>query len=76
MALHVRRGVVEYADNADQYYRRPDFTLVLTRETWTKLHLNHATVAQLAASGELKVTGNPAACDRVLDLFDKFDAAS
>ena len=36
VALHVRRGVVEYADNADRYCRKPDFTLVLTRETWTK----------------------------------------
>jgi alkyl sulfatase BDS1-like metallo-beta-lactamase superfamily hydrolase len=75
VALHVRRGVVEYTDNADRYYRKPDFTLVLTRETWTKLHLNQATVAQLAASSELKVTGDVAACDRVLDLFDKFDAS-
>jgi alkyl sulfatase BDS1-like metallo-beta-lactamase superfamily hydrolase len=76
VALHIRRGVVEYTDNSDRYYRKPDFILVLTRETWTKLHLNQATVAQLAASGELKVTGDAAACDRVLDLFDKFDAAS
>jgi alkyl sulfatase BDS1-like metallo-beta-lactamase superfamily hydrolase len=75
VALHVRRGVVEYTDNADRYYRKPDFTLVLTRETWTKLHLNQATVAQLAASSELKVIGDVAACDRVLDLFDKFDAS-
>jgi alkyl sulfatase BDS1-like metallo-beta-lactamase superfamily hydrolase len=75
VAMHVRRGVVEYADNADRYYRKPDFTLSLNREAWTKLYLNQATVAQLAGSGELKVTGDAAACDRVLDLFDKFDAA-
>jgi len=57
------------------YYRKPDFTLALTRETWAKPHLNQATVAQLASAGELKVTGDATACDRVLDLFDKFGVA-
>jgi alkyl sulfatase BDS1-like metallo-beta-lactamase superfamily hydrolase len=75
VALHVRRGAVEYVENPDQYYRKPDFTLSLTREVWAKLYLNQATVAQLADSGELKITGDAAACDRVLDLFDKFESA-
>jgi len=75
VALHVRRGAVEYVENSDRYWRKPDFTLSLTREAWAKLHLNQSTVAQLAGSGELKITGDVAACDRVLDLFDKFDAA-
>jgi alkyl sulfatase BDS1-like metallo-beta-lactamase superfamily hydrolase len=73
VALHVRRGVVEYVDNPDKYYRKPDFTLVLTREVWTKLYLNQATVAQLSDDNGLKVTGDVAACDRVLELFDEFD---
>lgn len=75
VALHVRRGVVEYIDNPDAYYRRPDFGLSLTRDTWTKLYLNQATVEQLGGSGELRCTGDPRACDRVLELFDKFDTA-
>jgi alkyl sulfatase BDS1-like metallo-beta-lactamase superfamily hydrolase len=75
VALHVRRGVVEYVDNPDRHCRQPDLTLSLTREAWTKLHLNQATVAQLAGAGELKITGDAAACDRVLDLFAKLDAA-
>jgi hypothetical protein len=49
--------------------------LKLTREVWTKLYLSQSTVAQLAGSGELNVTGDAAACDRVLDLFDKFEQA-
>jgi alkyl sulfatase BDS1-like metallo-beta-lactamase superfamily hydrolase len=73
VALHVRRGVVEYVDTPDSYYRKPDFTLALTREVWAKLHLNQATVEELAGSGALKVTGDASACDHVLDLFDKFD---
>jgi alkyl sulfatase BDS1-like metallo-beta-lactamase superfamily hydrolase len=75
VALHVRRGVVEYVAHPDLYYRRPDFTLALTRETWAKLYLNQATVVQLAGAGALHVTGDAAACDRVLELFDKFDPA-
>jgi hypothetical protein len=42
---------------------------------WTKLYLNQATVAQLAAARELEITGDAPACDRVLDLFDKFEQA-
>jgi alkyl sulfatase BDS1-like metallo-beta-lactamase superfamily hydrolase len=76
VALHVRRGVVEYVENADRYYRKPDFTLALTREVWAKLYLNQATVDQLAGASELKVGGDAAACDRVLELFDKFDPAN
>jgi alkyl sulfatase BDS1-like metallo-beta-lactamase superfamily hydrolase len=75
VALHVRRGAVEYVEKPDQYYRKPDFTLSLTREVWAKLYLNQATVAQLAGNGELKITGDAAACDRVLNLFDKFEQA-
>jgi alkyl sulfatase BDS1-like metallo-beta-lactamase superfamily hydrolase len=75
VALHVRRGVVEYVENPDPYYRRPDFTLALTRETWAKLYLNQATVVQLAGAGALQVMGDAAACDRVLDLFDQFEVA-
>jgi alkyl sulfatase BDS1-like metallo-beta-lactamase superfamily hydrolase len=76
VALHVRRGAVEYVEQADRYYRKPDFTLALTRETWTKLYLNQATVAQLAAAGDVTIAGDAASCDRVLDLFDTFDQAT
>jgi len=73
VALHVRRGAVEYVASPDQYYRKPDFTITLTRPVWAKLYLSQATVAQLSGSGDVKLTGDAAACDRVLDLFDKFD---
>lgn len=73
VALHVRRGVVEYVGGPDAYYRKPDFTLSLTREAWARLYLNQTTVGQLAAAGELRLTGDIAACDQVLDLFDMFD---
>ena len=75
VALHVRRGVAEFIPDAARYYRQPDFTLTLTRAVWTKLYLSEATVTQLAGDGALQVTGDAAACDRVLDLFDKFEPA-
>jgi alkyl sulfatase BDS1-like metallo-beta-lactamase superfamily hydrolase len=73
VALHVRRGVVEYIEDPDRYFRKPDFTIALTRETWAKLYLSEATVQQLVANGEAKVTGHTVACDRVLDLLGKLD---
>lgn len=73
VALHVRRGVVEFVANPARYYRQPDFTLTLTRGVWAQLYLNQATVAQLAASGALRIAGDAAECDRLLALFDPFD---
>jgi alkyl sulfatase BDS1-like metallo-beta-lactamase superfamily hydrolase len=75
VALHVCRGVVEYVENPDRYYREHDFTLILTRETWAKLYLDQATVKQLAEAGALTITGDPPACDRLLGLFDPFTPA-
>ena len=40
-----------------------------------KLYLNQATVEKLANSSELRIEGDASACDKVLDLFDKLDAA-
>lgn len=57
VALHVRRGVVEYIEDPDRYFRKPDFTIALTRETCAKLYLSEATVQQLVPNGEAKVTG-------------------
>jgi alkyl sulfatase BDS1-like metallo-beta-lactamase superfamily hydrolase len=51
----------------------PTSTLTLTREVWAKLYLSQSSVEQLAGAGQLRVAGDTAACDRVLDLFDKFD---
>ena len=61
--------------SVDIYYRQADFTLALTREVWAKLYLNQSTVAQLAGAGDLKITGDAGACDRVFELFDTFNAA-
>ncbi len=57
------------------YYRKADFTLALTREVWAKLYFSQLNVKELAGTGALKVTGDAASCDCVLDLFDKFDRA-
>jgi alkyl sulfatase BDS1-like metallo-beta-lactamase superfamily hydrolase len=75
VALHVRRGVVEYVDDPDAYYRQADFTLRLTRAVWAQLYLSQATVSDLTDSGAIYVNGDAAACDVVLDLFDAYDPA-
>ena len=38
------------------------------------MYLSRATVKELDGSGDLKVAGDAASCDRVLDLFDTFDS--
>lgn len=76
VALHARHGVVEFVPEPARYYRNADFTLALNREAWAKLYLNQATVSQLAATGEIAMTGDAAACDRLLELFDRFDSSA
>jgi hypothetical protein len=34
VALHVRRGVVDYVESPDHYYRKADFILSQTRDVW------------------------------------------
>ena len=61
--LHVRRAVAEFVLDPDEYYRKPDFTLAMTGETWVKVYLSQAMPEDLIKNGEIKVTGdaNPAA---------------
>lgn len=69
-ALHIRRGVVEYIEVPEKYYRKADYKIVLTRETWGKLYLKKSTLEQLADSGVLKVSGSLNECSKLLQLFE------
>jgi alkyl sulfatase BDS1-like metallo-beta-lactamase superfamily hydrolase len=70
--LHVRRAVAEFVSDPDEYYRKPDFTLAMTGETWVKVYLSQAMPEDLIKNGEIKVTGDANEAARVINLFDRY----
>jgi alkyl sulfatase BDS1-like metallo-beta-lactamase superfamily hydrolase len=73
VALHVRRGVVEYVPVPADYYQEPDYVAELDSETWAALYLSSIDLAEAAADGKVKLTkGNATELAKLFDLFDKF----
>jgi alkyl sulfatase BDS1-like metallo-beta-lactamase superfamily hydrolase len=73
VALHVRRGVVEYIPVPADYYRRPDYVVALDSETWAALYLSSSNVEDAVDAGEMKlVKGAESDVATMLDLFDTF----
>jgi alkyl sulfatase BDS1-like metallo-beta-lactamase superfamily hydrolase len=72
VALHVRRGVVEYIPVPADYYRQPDFVVELGSESWAALYLGSTDLEKAAAAGKAKVTkGDQGEVVGLFDLFDK-----
>jgi alkyl sulfatase BDS1-like metallo-beta-lactamase superfamily hydrolase len=73
VALHVRRGVVEFIPDPANYLREADYELTLDSESWATLYLSSADLGKAIAEGKVKLTkGTPQDVTAVFDLFDKF----
>ena len=73
VALHVRRGVAEYIDEPDKYYREADIALSLDGSAWADLYLNQASLAQEIEAGKVRLTkGNAQEASKILATFDSF----
>lgn len=72
VALHVRRGVVEYIPVPADYYRKSDSILKLDSETWTELYLSSISLGDAIANGKVKVKGEQKEVAVIFDMFDKF----
>ncbi len=73
VALHVRRGVAEYIDNPDAYYREADIVLSLDGSAWADLYLNRASFAGEVEAGKVRVTkGSAREAGEILATFDSF----
>jgi len=72
VALHVRRGVVEFIPEPSKYQKKADFVLKLDGKTWAELYLNSTTLGEAISSGKVKVEGEQKEVVVIFDMFDKF----
>lgn len=75
VALHIRRGVVEFVPKPSNYLKQADFVSELDGKTWAELYLNSTTLGEAIASGKVKVEGNQKELIEIFDMFDKFEPA-
>ena len=77
VALHVRRGVVEYIPVPADYFRKPNAILQLDGATWAALYLSQTDLERALADGEVHVKeGDPQELAKVWALFDRFQQTS
>ena len=72
VALHVRRGIVEYIPVPSEYYRESDYSIKLDSKTWAGLYLNAVTLNESIENGKVKVEGKSKELTDIFDMFDKF----
>jgi len=70
--LHIRRAVAEFVASPEDHYRKPDITLSMSGETWTKIYVSQETPETLIAAGEIQVEGDADEAARLINLFDRF----
>ena len=71
VALHLRRGIVEYIPVPADYYRESDYVLELDSETWTGLYLSALDLN--AALDSANVTLTKGSREELVSLFEMFD---
>jgi len=75
VALHIRRGVVEFIPEPSSYLKKADFVLKLDGKIWAEFYLNSITLGEAISSGKVKVEGDQKELAVIFDMFDKFDPA-
>ncbi len=73
VALHIRRGIVEFVPEPSTYLKKADFVLKLDGKTWAELYLNSTTLGEAISSGKVKVEGEQKEVVVIFDMFDKFN---
>jgi alkyl sulfatase BDS1-like metallo-beta-lactamase superfamily hydrolase len=73
VGLDVRRAVVEFVPDPDEYARTPDIVLRMTGDTWANLYLGRVAPESLIEAGAIEVTGDAFEAARILNLFDRLE---
>jgi len=74
VGLHVRRAVVEYIDNIDEYPKKADMIVKMSAETWATIYLSQTTPEEIAENREIKVEGDMEEFARIISLFDRYSS--
>ena len=73
LALHLRRGIVEFIENVPAYGQKPVVMLTLDREAWGQIFTGARDVEQLIESGRVKVKGPAERAVKFFSMFDRFE---
>ena len=76
VALHVRKGVVEYIPVPSKYLRKPDFTIEMDSKTWASIYLGTTDMSEAIRSKHIKLArGDKAELISIFKMFDTFKPA-
>ena len=76
VALHVRKGVVEYIPVPSKYLRKPDFTIEMDSKTWASIYLGTTDMSKAIQSKHIKLAkGDKAELISIFKMFDTFKPA-
>ena len=77
VALHVRKGVVEYIPVPSKYLRKPDFTIEMDSKTWASIYLGTTDMSEAIQSKHIKLAkGDKAELISIFKMFDTFNPAN
>jgi len=72
VALHIRKGVVEFIPIPADYYKKSDFALKLDALTWADIYLNVKDIEETIEEGKVSITGDKNELVKLFSLFDVF----
>jgi len=76
VALHVRKGVVEYIPIPSEYLRKPDYMIEMDSKTWASIYLGETDISKELKSDNIKLTkGDEIELVSIFNMFDKFDSS-
>jgi len=74
VALHIRRGVVEFIPEPSTYLKKADYMLQMDGNTWASIYLGTTDIEKEIQSGKVNVTtGDKAELATLFNLFDKLN---
>jgi len=74
VALHLRRGVVEYVERPAEHHRPADLVLSLSARAFTALYLGESSLDALLDDGRVRLSGSRDDASTFLSYFDGWHA--
>ncbi len=73
VGLDVRRAVVEYIENVDDYPKEEaNMSVKMSAESWAAIYLSQVTAEEIVKNADIKVEGDKEEFARIISLFDRY----